>query len=97
MQTTLKVRVILNAHRNELAAISQDDVRLKVQAPAQDGKANLAVIRMLAQVIHCHKSSITIKRGARARHKIVEIAGLSSEEVWRRLQAEYHGSPQRKT
>ena len=96
MRTTLKVRVIPNARCNELAAISQDDVRLKVQAPAQDGKANAEVIRLLAELIDCHKSSIAIKRGERARHKIVEIAGASSEEVWRRLQAEYHKSPQRK-
>jgi uncharacterized protein len=97
MQTTLKVPVIPNARRNELAAISQDDVRLKVQAPAQDGKANAEVIRLLAELVGCHKSSIAIKRGERARHKIVEIAGVSSEEVWRRLQAEYLKSPQRKT
>lgn len=90
MLTTLKVRVVPNARRSELAAISQDEVRLKVQAPAQDGKANAELIRLLAQLIDCHKSSIAIKRGEKSRNKIIEIAGVSPEEVGRKLAAEYN-------
>jgi uncharacterized protein (TIGR00251 family) len=86
MRTTLKVRVIPNARRNELSAISQDEVRLKIQAPAQDGKANTEVIRFLAELIDCQKSRIAIKRGEKARNKTIEIAGISPEEVRRKLE-----------
>jgi uncharacterized protein (TIGR00251 family) len=76
MLTTLKVRVIPNARRTVLSAISQDEVRLKIQAPAQDGRANAEVIRFLAELIECQRSRIVIKRGEKARTKIVEIEGV---------------------
>jgi uncharacterized protein len=92
MLTTLKVRVIPNARRSELSAVSSDEVRLKIQAPAQDGKANAEVIRYLAELIDCQRSGITIKRGEKARIKIIEITGVTPEEVRRKLEAERNKS-----
>ena len=85
MLTTLKVHVIPNARRNELSAISREEIRLKVRAQAQDGKANAEVIRFLAELIDCQKSRIAIKRGEKTRIKIIEIAGISREAVWGKL------------
>jgi uncharacterized protein len=85
MLTTLKVRVIPNARQSELSAISPDGIRLKVRAQAQNGKANAEVIRFLAELIDCPKSRIAIKRGEKARTKIIEIAGISPETVWGKL------------
>jgi uncharacterized protein len=87
MLTTLKVRVIPNAPRNQLTAIVNDEVRIKIHAPAHDGKANAEVVRFLAELIECQRSRITIKRGEKARNKIIEIIGLSPEEVRRKLEA----------
>jgi uncharacterized protein (TIGR00251 family) len=92
MLTTLKVRVIPNARRNTVTVISRDEVRLKIQAPAQDGKANAEAIRFLAELIDWQKSKITIRQGEKTRNKIIEIAGVNSEEVWRRLEEEYDKS-----
>jgi uncharacterized protein (TIGR00251 family) len=88
MLTKIKVRVIPNARRSELVGISQNEVRLKVQAPAQEGKANVEVIRLLRALIDCRKSQITIIQGGRSRNKIVEITGVSPEEIWRKLELE---------
>jgi uncharacterized protein (TIGR00251 family) len=85
MLTTLKVRVIPNARQSELSAISPDEIRLKVRAQVQDGKANAEVIRFLAQLIDCPQSRIAIKRGEKARIKIIEIAGINPEAVWGKL------------
>jgi uncharacterized protein (TIGR00251 family) len=85
MLTTLKVRVIPNARKSELSAIPPDEIRLKVRAQAQDGKANAEVIRFLAELIDCPKSRIAIKRGEKTRIKIIEIAGISPEAVWGKL------------
>jgi hypothetical protein len=87
MLTTLKVRVIPNAPRNELTAIVSDEVRIKIHAPPHDGKANAEVVRFLAESIGCQRSGITIKSGEKARNKIIEITGVSPEEVRRRLEA----------
>jgi uncharacterized protein len=88
MLTTLKVRVIPNARCNELTAIVRDELRIKIHAPAQDGKANAETIRFLAEILDCQKSKITIKRGDKARDKTIEIMGISREEVRRKLEAE---------
>src|SRR6266850_3518449 len=85
MLTTLKVHVIPNARRNELSAISREEIRLKVRAQAQDGKANAEVIRFLAEFIDCRKSRIAIKKGEKTRIKIIEIAGINPEAVWGKL------------
>jgi uncharacterized protein (TIGR00251 family) len=85
MLTTLKVHVIPNARRNELSAISREEIRLKVRAQAQDGKANAEVIRFLAELIDCRKSRIAIKKGEKKRIKIIEIAGINPEAVWGKL------------
>ena len=85
MLTTLKVRDTPNARQSELSAISPDEIRLKVRAQVQDGKANAEVIRFLAQLIDCPQSRIAIKRGEKARIKIIEIAGINPEAVWGKL------------
>jgi uncharacterized protein len=85
MLTRLKVRVVPNARRSEVTGLSGEEVRLKVQAPAQEGKANVEVIRFLAELIDCPRSKIAIIRGEKARNKLVEISGVSPEEVWKRL------------
>lgn len=57
----------------------------RVRAQVQDGKANAEVIRFLAQLIDCPQSRIAIKRGEKARIKIIEIAGINPEAVWGKL------------
>ena len=92
MLITLKVRIIPDAPRNELIAVVHDEVRIKIHAPAHDGKANAEVIRFLAELIDCQRSRITIKRGEKARNKIIEIMGVSPEEVRRKLESERNKS-----
>jgi uncharacterized protein len=66
MLTRLKVRVVPDARRNEIAGFFQGEVRLKVRASAQEGKANAEVIRFLAELIDCQRSKIAIKQGEKA-------------------------------
>ena len=48
-------------------------VLIKVTAPAEGGKANEAVIRLLADELNIPKSAIKIKRGETSRHKQVAL------------------------
>jgi uncharacterized protein (TIGR00251 family) len=85
MRATLKARVVPNARRSEVAGFMQEEVRVKIQAPAHEGKANAELIRFLSELIGCAKSSIIIKRGEKSRNKVIEIEGVSPQEVWRKL------------
>jgi uncharacterized protein len=85
MLIRLKVRVIPNARKNEVAACNGDEIRLKVKAPAVDGKANAALIEYLAELTDVPRSKIQIKAGEKARIKVVELEGPSPEEVRGRI------------
>jgi len=85
MLIRLKVRVIPNARKNEVAVCTREEIRLKVKAPAVDGKANTALIEYLAELTDVPRSKIQIKAGEKARIKIVELEGLSPEEVRARI------------
>jgi uncharacterized protein (TIGR00251 family) len=87
MLIRLKVRVTPNARKNAVAACNGDEIRLKVKAPAVDGKANAALIEYLSELANVPRSRIAIKAGEKARTKIIEIDGPSSDQVLARVKA----------
>jgi hypothetical protein len=64
-----------------------DGWRLRVSAPPEDGRANAAVERLVAQAIGAHARDVRIVRGFGARDKVIEIDGLDAERVDRALAA----------
>lgn len=72
LMVTFKFKVIPNSQHNRLV---QEPGRLKVylNAPAVEGKANKALIEFLADHFKVKKSMISIKSGLTSREKIVEI------------------------
>jgi uncharacterized protein (TIGR00251 family) len=85
MLIRLKVRVIPNARKNEVAGFTGDEIRLKIKAPAVEGKANAALIEYLTELTDVPRSKIQIKAGEKARIKVVELEGPSPEEVRARI------------
>jgi uncharacterized protein YggU (UPF0235/DUF167 family) len=56
-------------------------VTVLVTAPAIEGRASEAVRRLAAKRLGVARSSVTIVRGHRSRHKVVEIDGLDRRTV----------------
>ena len=50
-------------------------LKARVRAVPEDGKANKALIKLIAEMLNCAASSIEIASGATARIKILKIAG----------------------
>jgi uncharacterized protein (TIGR00251 family) len=88
MLIRLKVRVIPNARKNEVVACTGDEIRLKVKAPAVEGKANAALIEYLAELMEVPRSKIRLKAGEKARTKIIEIDGPTPDEVRERIRSQ---------
>ena len=59
--------------RQELKRISDGEYVVSVHAPAREGKANRAVIELLAAHFSVSRSSIKIIRGESSKRKLVEI------------------------
>ena len=87
----LPVRVIPNAPKTAIAGMRGDEMVLRVNAPASDGKANRAAIRFLARMFGVSTSSINLVSGEKSRHKKFEIVGLEPGEIKERL-ADLFGS-----
>lgn len=69
----LYVKVIPRAGRNEVMKISDAEYKIKVTAPPEKGKANEAVINLLADYFKVPRSLIKIIAGKTARIKIIDI------------------------
>jgi len=64
-----------------------DAVKLKVASPAIDGKANNAVLELVAELIGVPSRSVRLLSGAKARDKVIGVEGLAALEVRHRLLA----------
>ena len=78
MSTTLRLRVTPNAGRDaiegyEVLADGTEVLRIRVSAVPDKGKANAAVIALLAKTLRLPKSAITVVTGETARLKTVRI------------------------
>ncbi|VVM08081.1 hypothetical protein MAMC_01972 [Methylacidimicrobium cyclopophantes] len=69
----LIVRVVPNARRTEIAGGGDGVVRVRLQAPATEGRANEELIRFLAEVFGTRRSRVVLVRGEKAREKCLEI------------------------
>lgn len=72
MSMIINIRVIPNAKKNHISK-DRDILKVRVTAPAIGGKANKAVIEMLAEFFNVKKGNIRIISGERSRDKIIEI------------------------
>ncbi len=77
----VSVRVIPRSSKNALELEPQGGIKARLTAPPVDGAANEALILLLAGRLAVPRRAISIVRGATSRQKIVEIAGLTKEEV----------------
>lgn len=78
------VRVIPRSSRNTLAW-EQGSIKARLTAPPVEGAANEALIALLATQLALPKRAITIVQGASGRQKVVEIEGLTPEELAKKL------------
>jgi len=80
------VRLQPRASRDEVLGWNEEGaLRVRVKAPPVDGTANVALVQLLAKTIGVAKGKIMLVSGATARNKIIEIEGLTGEELKKRL------------
>ena len=75
---TVSVRVMPGARISEVVDASGAQLRVRIAAPAIEGKANIELQRFLAADFGVRRSAITVVRGMHARDKIVRIEGIAA-------------------
>jgi uncharacterized protein (TIGR00251 family) len=75
----LSIRVIPHASRSESISLGDSEWKVKLQPPPQDGRANRALIQLLAQHFHLPKKCFKIVAGKKSQQKIVEIFHLPQQ------------------
>jgi uncharacterized protein len=83
----LSVKLQPRASTNEIGEVLGSELRIKVTAPPVEAAANEALLRLLAQQLHCPRNRVDIVRGHTSRHKTVKLYGLAAEDVLRGLGA----------
>jgi uncharacterized protein (TIGR00251 family) len=69
----LALKITPNAKCSELLGWEEGVLKLKIAAPAVDGKANAELVRFLAATLGVPKSQIVILKGETARNKLLEV------------------------
>lgn len=83
--TRLKVRAAPGSKVERIVGLHGDALKIAVQAPAEKGRANERLLEVLAEVLALPARALSLTAGTTARDKMVEVAGLSPDEVLTRL------------
>ena len=70
-----------------------DGWKARVAAPPERGRANEALVELIAAALEVPARSVRVAAGQRGRAKIVEIDALDPGEVARRLERKVRSSP----
>jgi uncharacterized protein (TIGR00251 family) len=81
----LSVQVTPRAHENALLGWRGDVLLVRVTAPPVDGKANAALVKLLAHALDLAASDISIVAGTASRRKTVALDGIDALELRQRL------------
>jgi uncharacterized protein (TIGR00251 family) len=83
--TRVRLRVSPGATRAGVVGRHGEGWKIRVAAAPEGGRANEAVIRLLADTLSVPRDAVTLVSGHARRDKIVELAGLGPAQIERRL------------
>jgi uncharacterized protein (TIGR00251 family) len=82
---TFSVKVHPRAKKNAITGQIGDALKVALTAPPVDGKANQACIDFFAKLLKVPRSSVTIAAGQTSRNKVIQVAGLTAQQVRERI------------
>lgn len=79
------LRVVPRASRTEVAGTVGDALKIRLNAPPVEGKANKALLKFLARRLGVRTSEITLLGGETSRNKRVTVTGMTAAHARKRL------------
>lgn len=80
----VNVRVMPRSSKNEMRW-EGDSLKVRLTAPPVDGAANAALLKFLAARLKLPQSALQIVQGATSRQKVIQIDGMTHDELVQRL------------
>ncbi|MBU0677310.1 MAG: YggU family protein [Verrucomicrobia bacterium] len=93
----ISLRVIPRASKNEVQGVHGDALKIRLQAPPLEGKANKALVKFLSRELDMSSAAIEILSGETGRNKRVLVRGLIIEQVKRLLKEHRTSNIERRT
>jgi uncharacterized protein len=81
----LRVRLTPRAASSRIDGWDGDLLRVRVTAPPVEGRANDALLRLLAKALDVSPSRLRLVKGQTSREKVIAVEGVSGEDVRARL------------
>lgn len=72
-ELTLSLHIQPGAKRSEIAGLHGDALKIRLAAPAVEGKANESLLRFLAERFQVPLRQVELKQGNLSRRKVVRI------------------------
>ena len=88
---TVQVRVQPGARTSEVRGLKNGVLHVRVTAPPREGRANRALLELMARTLAVKKSDLEIVRGHTSRDKVVAVQGITRGEVIERLEGTLPG------
>ena len=85
VSTRVRLRVSPGANKAQVIGRHGEAWKVRVTAPPEGGRANEAVVRLLAETLSVPRDGVTLVSGHGGRDKIVQLAGLDLAQIERRL------------
>jgi len=76
-----RVRVQPRASKDEIAGEMGGALKVRLQAPAVEDRANEALVEFLARLLKTPRAAVRILSGERSRTKRIEIRGVTREQI----------------
>lgn len=72
---TLHLYVQPGAKKTEIAGIHENELKIRLNTPPIEGRANKALLKYIAQIFKVPIRQVTLQRGDKSRHKILTVIG----------------------
>lgn len=79
------ITVTPKSSKSEAVADSSGNIKVYLNSPPVDGKANKECIEVLSKKLKIAKSNIAIEKGELGRHKRISVSGMSLDEVVQKI------------
>ena len=81
----IDLKVVPGARGDSISGRLGDRIKIRVSAPPEDGKANKAIIRLMADQLGARPGAVTISSGTSSTEKTVRVEGIGTADAYRLL------------